>query len=205
MGSILIYGGTFDPVHNGHKNAFLSACKLVSPRLCIIIPNSIPPHKQAQGLASGTDRINMLRLTFGDSDNIIYSDYELTREGKSYSLYTLRHFKEQYPDDDLYFAIGSDSLLTFHKWYEYRELLKLTSLLCVSREDGDRGELEKAKASLEADGGHILIADAKPIEVSSSEIRKKLKLGEDCSCYLDENVVKYIMDNNLYKEDTIDR
>lgn len=202
MRRVLIYGGTFDPVHIGHKNAFDSARDLIRPHLSVIIPNSIPPHKQAQGIASGKDRINMLKFTFGESEDILYSDYELNRVGKSYSLYTLRHFKEIYPEDTLYFVIGSDSLLTFHKWYEYKQLLSLATLVCVSREGGDREELEKAKDYLASHGGQVLLADTVPVEISSSEIRKKLADGEDCSCYLNENVVKYIRDNNLYKEDT---
>lgn len=203
MKKILIYGGTFDPVHIGHVNAFESAKKAVSPDLCIIIPNKLPPHKLACGLASGDDRMNMLKLTFGDEGDIIYSDYELKREGKSYSLYTLRHFKELYKDDELYFIIGSDSLLTFHKWYEYEALLKMCTFVCVSRTDGDRGELEAAKALLEDKGGRVIITDTAPVEISSSQIRAMIKNGEDPSCYLDENVVKYIRENDIYTKEDI--
>ncbi|MCR5815729.1 MAG: nicotinate (nicotinamide) nucleotide adenylyltransferase [Ruminococcus sp.] len=203
MKKLLIYGGTFDPVHMGHKNAFDAAKAAVSPDLCVIIPNAIPPHKASFGLVSGEHRMNMLKLTFGENDDIIYSDYELNREGKSYSVYTLSHFKEQYPDHDIYFIVGSDSLIYFSKWYEYERILKMCTLVCVSRQKGDRAALEEAKAFLEAKGGSIIICDVTAFEVSSSEIRKMLMNGESPSCYLEENVVKYIYENSLYQKEAL--
>ena len=201
MKKLLIYGGTFDPVHKGHKNAFDAARQAVEPDVCVIIPNAIPPHKQSTGLVPGEHRMNMLRLAFGSDDSIVYSDYELKREGKSYSLFTLQHFSECYPEFEIYFIVGSDSLCNFHKWYEYEQILKLCTLVCVSRQNGDRAELDKARRFLEQKGGSVIICDAKPIEVSSSEIRKMLSQGLDTSCYLEENVVKYIYDNSLYKKE----
>lgn len=201
MKKILIYGGTFDPVHRGHVNAFESAKALVSPDLSVIIPNKIPPHKERRGLASGEDRMNMLRLTFGESEDILYSDYELRREGKSYSLYTLQHFYDEFKDSKLYFIIGSDSILSFHKWFEYKKILKLCTLVCVSRVSGDRAELEKAALFLTSQGGSVLLADTVPFEVSSSQIRMMIRNGGDAACYLNENVVEYIRRHNLYTED----
>ena len=201
MKKLLIYGGTFDPVHKGHKNAFESAKSAVEPDLCIIIPNAIPPHKQSIGLVSGEHRMNMLKLSFGSDVNIEYSDFELKREGKSYSLYTIQHFCKTYPDYEIYFIVGSDSLCNFHKWYEYEQILKLCTLVCVSRQSGDRTALDDAKQFLEQKGGKVIICDAEPIEVSSSEIRKMIAEGADPSCYLEGNVVKYIYDNSLYKKE----
>lgn len=203
MKKLLIYGGTFDPVHLGHKNAFDAARELIRPDKCIIIPNRIPPHKQSLSLVSGEDRMNMLKLTFGESEDIIYSDYELKREGKSYSLYTLEYLKEHYQGFELFFVVGSDSLLTFHKWYEYEKLLSLCTLVCISRQKGDNSELENAKAYLEQKGGKVLIAKAEPFEVSSSGLRKMIQNGDDPSCYLNENVVKYIYDNSLYQKEVL--
>ena len=203
MKKLLIYGGTFDPVHNGHKNAFDAARAAVEPDLCIVIPNAIPPHKQSTGLVSGEHRMNMLRLAFGSCENTEFSDYELKREGKSYSLFTIQHFHQSYPDFDIYFIVGSDSLCSFHKWYEYEQILRLCTLVCVSRLNGDRAALEDAKRTLEQKGGSVIICDAEPLEVSSSEIRKMFLSGDDPSCYLDKNVVKYIYENSLYQKEVL--
>ena len=203
MKRLLIYGGTFDPVHLGHKNAFDAARAAVEPDLCIIIPNALPPHKESKGLVSGEHRLNMLKLTFGEGNDIIYSDYELEREGKSYSVYTLEHFCEEYPEYELYFIVGSDSLVNFHKWFEYERILSMCTLVCVSRQDGDRGVLDAAKAALSPKGGRVIICDAPAFEVSSSEIRKMIQNGASPSCYLQENVVKYIYENSLYQKEVL--
>ena len=203
MKKLLIYGGTFDPVHKGHKNAFDAAKAAVRPDLSIIIPNAIPPHKASTGLVSGEHRMNMLRLTVGESDDMVYSDYELKREGKSYSVYTLAHFRDEYPDFDIYFIVGSDSLINFTKWFEFEQILKMCTLVCVSRQNGDRQALEDAKAFLEQKGGSVIICDVEPFEVSSTEIRKMLSSGISPSCYLEENVVKYIYENSLYQKEVL--
>ena len=203
MKRLLIYGGTFDPVHKGHENALNAAKSLVRPDLTVIIPNKLPPHKDSPGLVSGEQRMDMLRLAFGEGPGIEYSDYEITHEGKSYSLYTLQHFKKEYKGYELYFIVGSDSLCSFSKWYEYEKLLKLCTLVCVSRQIGDTAELEAAKDFLEKKGGRVIIANAEPIEISSSNIREMIKNGDDPSCYLNENVVKYIYDNSLYRKEVL--
>ncbi|MGN1134301.1 MAG: nicotinate (nicotinamide) nucleotide adenylyltransferase [Oscillospiraceae bacterium] len=197
--NIGIFGGTFNPIHNGHKNCLLEIMKAIDFQKVIILPDRIPPHKQAENLASGTDRLNMCRIALQGIDKLEFSDWELDNEGKSYSVITLRHFKEMYPEDKLYFFMGSDMLLSFHEWYRYEEILSLAALVCVSREeDVTRKHLEEYAEKLKNKGGEVIIVPAKPLEISSSEIRSMLKKNEDCTCYLDKNVVKYIREKKLY-------
>lgn len=193
-----IFGGTFNPVHLGHINALLKIMDAIKFDKVIVMPDRIPPHKQAQNLASGEDRLNMCRLAFDDIPNVEVSDYELKQEGKSYSVLTLRHLKEIYPDDRLYFIMGSDMLLSFDKWYCYEEILSLSSLVCVSRSDDDTEKLEPYAEKLRKLGGEVIIVPVEPFEVSSTEIREMLKKNSDCTCYLKKNVVQYILSNNLY-------
>lgn len=90
-------------------------------------------------------------------------------------------------------------LLSFEKWYRYDEILSLAGLICISRCDEDTAELETAAEKLRnQNNGEVIIVDAKPFEISSSQIREMLKKNIDCSCYLHKNVVQYIMENNLY-------
>jgi nicotinate-nucleotide adenylyltransferase len=97
--------------------------------------------------------------------------------------------------------MGSDMLLSFEKWYKYDEILKLAALLCVSRDSEDTDEIlysHARKITVEC-GGEIIIVKTCPFEVSSTQIRQMISFSEDCTCYLDENVVKYIYDKGLYK------
>lgn len=196
--NIGIFGGTFNPVHKGHVNALQRVLEKVSLDKVIVLPDRIPPHKSAENLVSGEDRLKMCQMAFSSIANAEVSDWELMGEGKSYSVITLRHFHSVYPSDRLYFIMGSDMLLSFDKWYMYEEILSLTGLICVSRCTEDTDKLESCAEKFRSLGGEVVIVPVEPFEISSSQIREMLKKNEDCTCYLDENVVQYIMDKNLY-------
>lgn len=196
--NIGIFGGTFNPPHKGHRNCLESVMRTARLDKAIVIPDRIPPHKQAQDLASGEDRLNMCRLAFGDIEGVEFSDWELKQSGKSYSVLTLRHFHSLYPDDRLFFIMGSDMLLGFREWYCYEEILSLASLICISRSAQDTRRLLPFAQELTAGQGEVMIADAEPFEVSSTQIRERLKKNLDCTCYLEKNVVQYIVDKKLY-------
>ena len=200
-----IFGGTFDPVHLGHKHCLMTVMEKVGLDRVIIMPDRIPPHKQARDIASPEDRVEMLRLTFSDLQGAEISDMELRREGKSYSVITLRQLHKELPEDELCFIMGSDMLLCFDKWYCWQEILTLCTLICVSRSDKDTEKLEPFADRLRASGGKIIIVAVEPFEISSTEIRRALSEGLDCSSYLDENVIGYIKKKKLYTRDINDR
>ena len=195
-----IYGGTFNPVHKGHYNCLSSVLDSIELDRVIVLPDRIPPHKSSDGLVSGKDRLNMCEIAFKGFDNVTVSDWELKQKGKSYSVITLRHFHQKYPDDKLFFIMGSDMLLSFEEWYKYKEILQLASLICVSRENSITKQLLENHAEMLTDenGGEIVIVYTKPFEVSSTQIREMIKKSQDTSCYLDKNVVQYIVENKLY-------
>ena len=196
--NIGIFGGTFNPVHKGHVSALKKILSAVSLDRVLVLPDRIPPHKSAEGLVSGSDRLEMCRIAFSGIENTEISGWELKNEGKSYSVITLRHFHEVFPEDKLYFIMGSDMLASFESWYRYEEILTLCSLICVSRSQEDTDRLEGYADKLRAKGGEVIIVPVEPFEISSSQIRDMLKKNLDCTCYLDENVVQYIMAKNLY-------
>lgn len=199
MDNILLFGGTFNPVHKGHTQAVEKICEKFYFEKIIIMPSKIPPHKLAPDLASENDRFEMTRLAFEKFKNAEISDFELKRCDKSYSYYTVKYLKEMYPNHKLFMAVGSDMLLTFDTWFRFEDILKITSLVCVSRETGDMQSLEKKSDEL-SKFGEIFIVKAPVFEISSTEIRQKIKNNQDTSCYLDENVVKYIKDKKIYSE-----
>ncbi len=198
MRKIGIYGGSFDPVHNGHIHLARTAIKCFELDEVIFVPARISPFKQDKiDVAPDRDRLAMLRLAVEDEVNISVSDYELTQEGVSYTIYTIRHMKELYPCDKLVLLMGSDGLMSFNRWYCWQEIIKLCDIGCISRSYGDSEELKK-QAELLSENGRVFVSCEDIFPVSSTKIRQLLKKDEDCSCYLPENVVQYILKHKLY-------
>ena len=197
MAKIGLFGGSFNPIHKGHINLAQSISKKLSLNKVIFIPSGEAPHKSSSEYADADDRLEMCRLATEDYPSFEVSDYEINRDGKSYSIYTVRHFKTLYPDDELFLMVGSDMLLYFDKWYEYKEILKNVTLTAVSREGTDFTQLEQYAEKL-TKYGKIIVVNDEAFPVSSTYLRKKIKNNEDTSCYLDEKVVKYIILKKLY-------
>lgn len=197
MGKLLLFGGTFNPVHKGHTSAVRTIDEQMGFDKIIVMPSKIPPHKTAPDLACEADRLEMCRLAFSENVKTEVSDFEISRDDVSYSYYTVRHLKEKYSDYDLYMAVGSDMLLSFDRWFRFEDILQMCTLVCVSRQNGDYASLLE-KAEELSSYGRVVVLKAEPFEVSSTKIRNMLKNNEDTSCYLDEIVVKYIRENNMY-------
>ncbi len=192
-----IYGGSFNPVHNGHIHLADSAAEELGLDRIFLLPSGISPHRSSLEYAPGDDRLEMLELACIGHEKLIPCDFELRNAGKSYTVYTAREFRRRFPGDELFLLVGSDMLMCFENWYRFEEILRLVKLVAVSREKGDRGRLLE-KAEMLRKFGEIFICNAPPEEISSTEIRKKIKKNENISCYLPENVVQYIEQNNLY-------
>ncbi|WP_337405034.1 nicotinate (nicotinamide) nucleotide adenylyltransferase [Porcipelethomonas sp.] len=197
MAKIGLFGGSFNPIHNGHINLAVSVKNELKLDKVIFIPSGTAPHKSSNEYASAEDRLKMCRLALEDYDDFEISDYELCRQGKSYTVYTVRHFKQLYPYDELVLMVGSDMLLTFDQWYEYREILGKVTLAAISRCGTDLNQLYKMSEKLSLFGKTIVV-NASAVTISSTKIRKMIKNNEDISCYLNGKVVKYIMLKNLY-------
>lgn len=192
-----IYGGSFNPVHNGHIHLALTAAEEMGLDKIYLVPSKRSPHRSSDEYVSDQDRTEMLRLACKVSDKLKVSTYELENDRVSYSVYTVRHFREIFPEDEIFLLIGSDMLLSFDSWHCYKEILENARLYVVSRNKGDIDELQKKAKELEK-YGRIFISKCRPVEVSSTEIRKKIAKNENSSCYLDKNVVQYIIMRKLY-------
>ena len=191
MAKIGLFGGSFNPIHNGHINLAVSVRNELKLDKVIFIPSGTAPHKSSNEYVSAEERLEMCRLALEEYD------YEIRRQGKSYTVYTVRHFKQLYPYDELVLMVGSDMLLTFDQWYEYREILGKVTLAAISRCGTDLNQLYKMSEKLSLFGKTIVV-NASAVTISSTKIRKMIKNNEDISCYLNGKVVKYIMLKNLY-------
>ena len=198
-----IFGGSFDPVHKWHVSLVSELKKALELDEIIVMPTGISPFKKdmERRPASGADRLEMCRLAFADMPFATVSDYEISRVGVSYTFDTVRHFRSLYPNDKLFWLVGGDMLKSFDRWKNWQEILSMCTLAAVSRQKcgSDRNELEKKAAELRK-YGEVLFAETKPLEISSTEIRKKIIKNSDISCYVPQNVVKYILECGLYKE-----
>lgn len=190
-----IFGGTFNPPHNGHKKLAREFAGRLSLDLLLIVPDYIPPHKSAENLAGEEDRLNMCRLCF-DDDIIQVSDIEIARKDRSYTVNTLEELKKEYPDDELFFLMGSDMLLSFHTWREPERILAYAVICAAERLDG---ETDRLKAYVDEYFPHrkdrFIIMDFDPVEISSTEIRN----GIAFKGALPEKVERYIKEKGLYR------
>ncbi len=187
-----IFGGSFDPVHKGHVSLVSELKKALELDEIIVMPTGISPFKKdmERRPASGADRLEMCRLAFADMPFATVSDYEISRVGVSYTFDTVRHFRSLYPNDKLFWLVGGDMLKSFDRWKNWQEILSMCTLAAVSRQKcgSDRNELEKKAAELRK-YGEVLFAETKPLEISSTEIRKKIIKNSDISCYVPQNEI----------------
>lgn len=200
-----IYGGAFSPIHEGHVRsalAFLEAAKL--DRL-LIVPTANPPHKTVEG-ASARERFEMVRLAFENEaayidGRIRISDFEMTREGKSYTVYTLEHFAS--PERELYMLVGTDMFLSLHRWFRAEDIFSLARIVLMRRENETENDLlieEKKKQYTESFGACVYEIQQTPTVISSTELRCRLRSGSESEELIPDAVEAYIRKNNLYKD-----
>lgn len=190
-----IFGGAFNPVHNGHIALAKHQCKALDLDMLLLIPTANPPHKTSDGLVDGKYRVDMLKLAFADFDNVEISTIEFESEEKSYTFDTLTKLKKIYPNDELVLLIGSDQLFYFKNWYRYEDILKMVSVSAVVRL---ASEIEKAQTFIKDECLDISLTLQSPFEVSSTEIREKVMQGIDVSNLVPPLVANYIKENGLY-------
>lgn len=192
--NIGLFGGSFNPAHNGHISIAESFVRspLLDKLWVLLTPQ--PPHKSDRLLADYSDRFEMLKLAFQNHPNIEVSNVENELPRPTYTLKTIEYIKQQYPDKKFYLCLGSDSLQDFHKWYKYRRILDEVDLLVAQRpgeeiDDVDLHVMEKT---------HLVNHD--PIDLSSTAIREWIRKGDHPEDWIPESVYKYIKQKNLYKK-----
>lgn len=195
---ILIFGGSFNPVHNGHLHLYNALRDLVKPDKTLIIPTYIPVHKSVgSDFLSPEHRLEMCRLAFNKQD-VEVSDIEVSQSKPCYSFDTLNKILAEYPEAKLYLACGTDMFLTFDQWYRYRDIYQLATICAVARDDSLKRMKVFAKEQ-EKLGMKYVLSSAEPYVISSSEIRDMIRNGDDVSAYLPEAVYRYIRENGLYR------
>ena len=158
-----VFGGSFHPVHNGHLALARHAAEALGIDRVLFVIDRIPPHKTLAEGANDAERLEILRLAVADEPLFEVETMELRREGKSYSVDTLRELKERYPESILYFFMGSDMLNSFTGWRSPEEIAKLATLVCTVRGGQSGGEEETAADLKDRYGAKVILLE----EVSS--------------------------------------
>jgi nicotinate-nucleotide adenylyltransferase len=191
MSKVGIFGGTFDPIHHGHLITAQSVREIRDLDKIIFIPSFISPHKADVNSASPEHRMNMLKLAVEEVDFFEVSDYEIIKEGISYTIDTLKEFKKKY--DELEFIIGYDNIFKFHTWKNPDEIMKTTKILVLKRKSSLPPPHEDKYVK------SALFVETRGIEISATDIREKVKQGMPIHYLVPEKVKEYIYSFNLYK------
>lgn len=188
-----IFGGTFNPPHIAHSIVADSVREELDLDKIIFIPSGIPPLKES---IPAEHRLIMAKLAFESDKNFEVSDIEMNNVNvKSYTVNTLQRLKEIYSNAsvELYLIIGIDNLIEFPKWKEPEKLFSLAQIVVINRPNFTKGNAKQEFI----DSARFI--DVPWLEISSSEIRAKVEQNRSIKYLVDEEVEKYIKDNDLYK------
>ncbi|MAF33124.1 MAG: nicotinate-nucleotide adenylyltransferase [Desulfobacterales bacterium] len=217
-----LFGGTFNPIHSGHIHASQEVKKAFSLDKIYLIPSALPPHKKQNGIAEAKYRLEMVRLSISTDSSLYISDVELKRSGPSYTIDTVLHFKSILPKNDhLYLILGLDAFLEIDTWKSYKDLFLLASFIVMARPGVTYHRISykwnrlenylKSKISQDyrfsvVKSGYI--HDEKQtiyrfntdfLDISSTNIRRRLKTGRSIRSLISKEVEDYIKTKGLYR------
>ncbi len=217
MKKIGIFGGSFNPPHNGHVNSIVTVQKKMGFDLIHIVPNNQNPLKIPMEAPSAEFRIEMCRKAFETYGKAFFvDDLELKRGGVSYTIDTVTELRKKYEARELYLIIGADNFESLDKWKDYKKLLKDVNLIVTTRpgyeipESADDVPKYLVDMVVESDFGALELSTGRSVEfitlddldISSSELRKKLRVGRPVERYLPLAVETLIKEKSIYKKQT---
>lgn len=210
MHSIAIFGGTFDPVHNGHIQTSLSIQSYFHFDAYYFLPCKIPTIKAAS-LANSQQRIDMLELAIRNFKEFKIDLREINRDSPSYMVESLESLRTEYPNDSITLILGYDAFLSLPKWYQWKKLINLANLLVIDRNEYKEHLISKSlqdilqqhqsnnkMSLLTQKSGVIFLFNAGNYDISSTVIRDKVNTNKQIENKLPKEVYQYIKKNKLY-------
>ena len=202
-----VFGGTFDPVHNGHTKIIQNLLELIPFDDIKVIPNGQPPHRTS--VCSNNDRLEMVNLAFKGINKISVDEREIHRKGPSYAIHTAREVLEEYHQDNIIWIMGSDAFSEIDTWFEWEDFFNTINILVMARPGSEidstsmAGTLVQERQTSNIDdlshgAGKILIVEIDPINISSTQVRSNLAAGETVNELILEDVSDYIDSGKLY-------
>lgn len=187
-------GGSFDPVHFGHLMAAQDAYEQMQLDRVVLVPAAQAPLKPQEIQSSGEDRLGMLRAATAWDTRFEISDFELRRGGMSYTIDSARHFRAQYPNDQLYWIIGGDQLPQLHLWKDIAELAQLVEFVFLERPG------YPAKARADIPGLRLRRCDGHLLSISSTELRERTRRNLSLHYFMPHKAIAYIEERRLYRD-----
>ena len=197
-----IMGGSFDPIHFGHLAAAETVRQKLNCQKVIFIPLGIPPHKKNRILSDSIHRYRMTVLATNSNPYFEVSSIELNRDGYTYTLNTIKELNEYYGKEvELLFITGADALFEIETWYKVEELLKLCSFVSVTRSGYNKSMLEQKLQYLQSKyNSKLHIIDVPGLNISSTEIRERIKTNISIKYLVPDEVEQYIFQHGLFRE-----
>lgn len=204
-----ILSGTFDPIHLGHIHLATSIYESCDLQKIFLIPCQQSPLRPPP-IASGQDRLNMIKLATKNLPFLDLDDYEILSPSISYTTNTLEYFRQKYPATPLALIIGTDAFNTFDQWYKWEKILDLAHMIVANRPNYQRVSNEPLKtivakkqvfspAQLQKKPfGLIYFADIKPLPIAATEVRTLIKQQKNVAKLIAPEVLKYIKEKKLY-------
>ncbi|MFA4906937.1 MAG: nicotinate-nucleotide adenylyltransferase [archaeon] len=192
--NLCVFGGTFDPPHNGHLRIADAVQKEFAFDRILFVPAFIPPHKTNQTCSAPEHRLAMLKLAIAGYPHFVVSDIEIKRQGVSFTVDTLREIQAEWKiaKPETFLLIGGDSLTEFHTWREPENILSLANVIVACRPGFDAGSVASEILS------HVQFAKTPLTDISSSEIRLRVRNGEPIDELVPPTVREYIREKDLY-------
>jgi nicotinate-nucleotide adenylyltransferase len=204
---IAFFGGTFDPVHLGHTAVAAAAVEHIGAEKIVFIPTKRSPLKNFFPEVSDDDRLAMIALAIADNKKFQLNDYELRKPSPSYTLETVRHFQSEYGSQALiYWLIGADSIFELSRWYGIVELIDECNLCVMFRagfEPPDFARFEDIWGAARVEKLRRNVIQTPLIDISSTEIRRRLAAGRDVAGMLAPQVADYIRKHGLYQSGAV--
>jgi len=188
-----VFGGTFDPPHIGHLILAADACDALGLDRLIFVPAAAQPFKvNAPAIASGADRLEMVRLAVGDDPRYAVEDTEIRRGGLSYTVDTLEEIARSNAGSELFLLIGQDTLAGFRGWKQPARVLELATLAVMRR--------ARSPDTVEWRGAaRVVEVSTRSVDVSSTEIRERLRARKSIKGFVPETVERSIRERGLYR------
>ncbi|WP_258807139.1 nicotinate (nicotinamide) nucleotide adenylyltransferase [Pseudidiomarina sp. CB1] len=193
----IIFGGTFDPIHNGHVTTSLAAFAELDGDVMHVMPSAQPPHRDYPG-ASAEQRLTMVELAYAGSPQVVAENWELKRDGPSYSLLTLREMHERWPQDKLIFLLGNDAFAKLDSWYGWQELLNYADLAVMQRLAQDTPWTPAVEAFVRTHSNKVHLLNTPNIAVSATELRAAIASDTAWREQVPPRVARFIEQQHLY-------
>lgn len=198
---IALFGGTFNPIHYGHLLICEGIREEYNLEKVVFIPARIPPHKDKNEIIQASHRLEMAKLAIKDNPFFEVSDMELKREGSSYTIDTVRIYKNLYNIDRMGLILGADSLINFETWRNFTDIFPLVDIYVASRPDSDAQTLEKTIQRFEKEfEAKINKYSLRTMDYSSTEIRDRISKGLSIKYLVPPAVEEYIYKAELYND-----